>query len=167
MKHTTLFFFLLTAVTLGGCKSKEKVSEPKDIGPQVMDILEEMNDLTRPEFPERFITYNALQEIANNKKLVTDEEQRRSLRSATKKDMKTRYNIMHRRLKLSGKQYGINWEKIKFCSFTHKIEKRGGAKFCYGKLTFKFRSSKFSVQTSSIFDGSHYALTSISELREL
>lgn len=160
----TLFFFLLTAVTLAGCKSKEKVSEPKDIGPQVMDILEDMNDLTRAEFAERFITWSTLQDIANDKKLVTDEEQRRSLRRTTKKEMKVRYNFMHMRLKSRAKRYGINWDKIKFVSFDHEIEERGGAKFCYGELTFKYRSKKFHVRTSSVYDGSDYVLASITDL---
>mmetsp|Transcript_24876 Transcript_24876/g.28757 ORF Transcript_24876/g.28757 Transcript_24876/m.28757 type:complete len:167 (+) Transcript_24876:519-1019(+) len=163
----TLFFFLLAALILVGCKSKEKVSERKDIGPQVMDILEEMKDITRPEFAERFISWNTLQEIAGDKKLVTDEEQRRSMRRATKKEMKVRYNFMHMRLKSKGKRYGINWGDIKFVDFTHEIEKRGGAKFCYGLLTFKFRSSKYSVRTSSVYDGSDYVLASVTDLREM
>lgn len=162
----TLFFFLLTAAVLSGCSSKDKVSNPKDIGPQVMAILEEMNDVTHPEFAEYFISWNSLQEIAKNKKLVPDEGQRLSMRRTSKKELKMRYIFLHQRLKLAGKRLGINWKKIKFVSFNHKAEERGGAKFYVGEVKFKFRSTTFRVETVSIYDGSHYLLTNIGELRE-
>lgn len=162
----TLFFFLLTAAVLVSCKSKEKVATPDDIGLQVMGILEDMNNLSRAEFRDFFVSASTLHEIADDKKLVIDEEQRRSLSNTTRKEMKVRYNFMYRRLKSAGKRRGINWERIKFHSFSHKTEKLGGVKFCYGVLEFKYNGRHFSLETTSVYDGSDYLLVGIHNLRK-
>ncbi len=161
----TLFFFLLFVIGSAGCNSKEKVSDPEDIGQQAMSILERMNDLTRPEFAEHFISWNDLNTLLPEK-VQNDEEAKRAMFFPTKQEMKTRYNFMHRRLKALGKRFGINWDKISFVAFRHKTEKLGDLTFCYGQLTFKYRSTNFSIETTSMYDGSHYFLSGLSGLRE-
>ncbi|XOV68743.1 MAG: hypothetical protein ACFHU9_06090 [Fluviicola sp.] len=163
----TLVFFLLPSCFLVACNSEEQVSTPEDIGPQVMKILEELNDITEREFQENFITSKQLQKIANNEQRINDEGQRRSMTSVTKEQMEVRYNFMFQRLKDAGKGFGINWENIKFVSFKHKKEIYRGAEFCSGELKFKHQSRSFTVETYSFYDGSRYILTSLEKLKEI
>ncbi|PWL27697.1 MAG: hypothetical protein DCO96_10350 [Fluviicola sp. XM-24bin1] len=163
----TLFCFLALVILVVACDAKGEVSEPEDIGPQVMQILEGLNDISEPEFSEHFITHKQLHEIADNKQLVKDDEQRRSMKSVTKTQVKVRYAFMFQRLQSAGKRYGIDWKDIKFVAFKHKEEEIKGVKFCYGELKFKHRSNSYVIETSSIFDGSSYKLTSIEGLKEL
>lgn len=163
----SLYFFLLIIIGLAGCKSKEQVSTPEEIGLQVMEVLEKMTDITRPEFRQYFASANDLHSISKNKKLVKDEEQRRRLKKTTKRVLKVRYHFMHRRLKVLGKRHGINWNRVEFDSFTHKIEEFDGTKFCYGILKFKYKDRIFSVETTSIYDGTHYLLLGIQGLKPI
>ena len=161
MKHT-LFFFLFAAFTFVGCKSKEKVSEPEDIGRQALGVLEQMNDLSPAEFNEYFISHKELTRIVEKRKVRSDEEAGLAATLPAKKQLKIHHSMMRRRLKFAGRRYGINWSKIKYVGFSYEREGPGEVKFYTGTLRFNYRGHGFTAYTSSIYDGSHYYLTNIS-----
>ncbi|GAB5416099.1 MAG: hypothetical protein Crog4KO_13160 [Crocinitomicaceae bacterium] len=165
MKNYLLISMALIFV-LNSCSegSVNSAKQPNDIGVQVMDLLNVMGDITKPEFSEYFISAKELKEIAENKDLGIEEEQQRIMSTTTREAMKIRYNFMFKRLKRSGKRIGLNWEKAEFVDFNFEIKSQGGAKFCYGELQFKYRNEVFSVNTTSVFDGEKYILSSVDQL---
>ncbi len=164
MKNFLLISIAFTFV-LNSCskKSVNSANQPKDIGIQVMDLLNVMGEITKPEFPKYFISAEELKDIASNKDLGIEKKQSRIMSTTTREAMKVRYNFMFKRLKRSGKRMGLNWEKAEFVDFNYEIKEQGGAKFCYGVLQFKYRSDIFSVSTTSIFDGEKYILSSVDQ----
>jgi len=159
-------FFLFAILFLVGCESKEKVVTPEEVGPQVMKILVEMDNISRAEFRSHFISARSIRNIAKNKKLVMDKERRYAMSQVSRRDVKRRYNHMRRRLRSKGKRKGIHWSQIKRVSFRHEIEEFGGAKYSRGVLVFTSNGRKFSVQTAAIYNGSGYSLIGIHNLAE-
>jgi hypothetical protein len=159
---------LLLGAVLTSCGGeKNKAPTPEEIGAQVLVLLEDMSEITRPEFTEYFISAKEIKGISKNKELVKDEDQRRILSTTTKESMKVRYTFMYKRLKQTGMNLGINWSKIFLKSFDYELEERRGSKFYNGVLVFAYKKRNFSIETSSIFDGNDYILVSVSNLSEL
>ena len=162
-----LFVLPIMALGLHSCGSKKEAKTSKDIGPQVMQLLNEMGDITKPEFSKFFITSEELKELAESDVIDITEQQQIVMKTITKESMKDRYNFMFRRLKSKGRRVGVNWERAKFVSFKHETVDQGGIKICNGVLKFKYSNREFVVETSSVFDGDIYLLTSVEGLRQV
>ena len=105
MKRTILLsIVVLSSILMTSCGAKDRVSNPEDIGEQVIDLLEEMDDLTLAEFEAYFITVEDLHELANNEDLVSVERQQKALLKTSEEYLKQRYKFMYDRLKKSGKK---------------------------------------------------------------
>ena len=162
-----LFMLLILGLGFNSCSSKHEARTPKEIGPQSMELLNKMGEITKPEFSEFFISYQEMRDIADNESLNVDEKQKTIIKMTKKESLKVHYDIMFRRLKRTGGRIGVNWQKAKFVSFDFDIKDQGGLKFCHGHLEFKCMSRNYSVETTSVYDGDNYLLTSLDRLRDV
>lgn len=163
-----LVLFSLTAFLLTSCGGeKNKAASPEKIGAQVIVLLEDMSEITQPEFSKYFISAKELKDLSEDKELVKDKQQRRILSTTTQEAMKVRYTFMYKRLKQTGIGLGINWSKVSLKRFKYNLEERRGSKFYNGILFFTNNKRNFSIETTSIYDGNDYILLSVSDLKEM
>lgn len=147
-----------------GC-SEKKIETPEDIGNQVLDILHDLDELSESEYLTHFITADQLHSIARDTNLVKQQAGKIALLSVTQESMKTRNIGDFKMLKQVGKTLKIDWKNIRSLRFEFQTDRfNKGARFCFGTLTFEHKGKKYSVSTTSIFNGEEYLLTSISNL---
>lgn len=157
----------IISLLLYSCGADDRASTPKEIGPHVMVVLKDMAEITRPEFSKYFISAKELKEISKNKEVIKSVERRRIIGSTTEEAMKVRYTFMYKRLKSSGRSLGVKWAKIEFKKFEFSTREGDEDYFCDGVLFFTSNSRTFSLQTTSIHDGSEYILVSVDSLEEV
>lgn len=151
----------LAALFLTSCGSGVGVSDPEDVGPQVMDILEEMDDMELEDFDECFMSLEDIRELGENDEVITEQRSRNLLTKMTKDDRSKDIKRSFERLKEKGEDYKITWSDIELDDFVYELETEGGMKICGGELIFKSGNDKYKVRTTSIFDGSDYNLVEI------
>ena len=76
-----LFMLLILGLGFNSCSSKHEARTPKEIGPQSMELLNKMGEITKPEFSEFFISYQEMRDIADNESLNVDEKQKKGAMS--------------------------------------------------------------------------------------
>ena len=153
--------FLLPGLFLASCGSGTSVSDPEDIGPQVMEILEDLDDMSKEEFKEYFMSLEDIRELGEDEDLIKDEDGRNFLTKIEKDEYTEDLERGFTRVIENGSEQGIKWSEIEFDDFSYKIETRNGIKGCDGELTFKHGGDSYQVRTTSIWDGSGYNLLSI------
>lgn len=150
---------------LAGCSNK--ISEPEDIGPQVIDILADLDDESRQEFAKHFISIKKIHALANDRTSSLDESRRREFLFTSASDLKTRYALMRKGLKIEGERLGVTWSDISKEGFNKRLREYGGTNYVHGELRFRSNGLRFSVSTLSLFDGEEYLLIAIGNLRRL
>ena len=162
----TIGLFALAFIVLTACGPSSRVSEPEDVADQVMDILEDLDDMSKEDFKEHFLSLEEFKEMAEDKEIITDAD----LRKAIKKRKESEYNEGiekgFSRIIEKGSELKIKWDEIEFVDFEYEVEKRGGMKGCGGRVIFKSGGKKYSVRSMSIYDGSGYCLMQISSPRK-
>lgn len=159
-------FIALLVLFITSCGSDSSVSDPEDIGPQVMDLLEELDDMSKGDYSEYFMTLEEVRELGENEDVIKDEAGRNRLTKMTKDDRNKELDRSFSRLIETGSEYGIKWSEVEFVDFAYEVETQRGIKSCRGELTFKHGSKKYEVRTISIFDGSNYCLVEVGRPRE-
>lgn len=158
MKKIYALLFLTGLLTACGGTS---VSTPEDIGPQVMDVLEGLGDMSKEDFKEHFMTLEEIRELGENEDLVMDEDGRNRLTKMEKSDRDEDLEKSFSRLIENGAELDIEWSEVEFEDFSYEVETDNGIKTCQGDLTFLDGKDKFRVSTISIYDGSGYNLVSL------
>lgn len=153
--------FAAVALVLASCGSGSRVSKPEDIGPQVMEILEKMDDMNLQDFKECFMDLNDLHELGKNEDVITEKRSRDFMTGVTKEEWDRDKRRIYQKFKERGAEYYIKWSEIELDNFSYEVETNRGMKGCSGNLVFKFRRNTYLVKTTSLFDGDHYNLMEI------
>lgn len=157
----TICLLLISGVFLVACGSDVRVSDPEDIGEQVMDILEDMDDMSKEDFREEFMTVEDIRELGQDEDLIKDEKGRNRLTKITKSDRDKDLDKSFTKIVERGTEYGIKWSDIEFEDFAYEVETKRGVKMCEGKLTFKHNNASYELKSISIYDGSGYCLVQL------
>jgi len=157
---------VLLTLFISSCGSDSSVSDPEDVGPQVMDLLEDLGDLSKEDFRDYFMTLEEVRELGENEDVIKDEDGRNRLTKMTKEDRDKELDRSFSRLIETGSELGIKWSEVEMDDFAYEVETKRGIKSCRGELTFKHGSDKFVVRTISIFDGSDYCLVEVGRPRK-
>lgn len=157
---------LAAIFVLSSCSSKDRVSKPDEIGEQVVNLLDEMDDLTMSEFSDYFMSAGDMRKMGENKDLKLDPEVRKALKNTTKNQVKLRHTFMFNRLKRKGRRLGIGWADIKLSDFNYETENPDDSYVLRGALVFRDGKRKFKVRTTSVFDGKNYYLVGLEGLME-
>lgn len=150
--------FLVSGLFLTSCGSGTSVSDPEDIGPQVMDILEDLDGMSKEDFKEYFMSLEDIRELGEDEDIIKDEDGRNRLTKMTKSDRDEDLDKTFTRLIENGSELEIKWGDVEFDDFSYEVDSNKGLKICSGELTFKEGSDRFKVRTTSIWDGSGYNL---------
>ncbi|XOV68744.1 MAG: hypothetical protein ACFHU9_06095 [Fluviicola sp.] len=162
----TIGLFALAFIVLTACGPSSRVSDPEDVGDQVMNILEDLDDMSKEDFKENFLSFEEMQELAEDKEVITDADMRKRIKKRKESDYNEDMDKRFSRIIENGSELGIKWSEIEFVDFEYEVEKRGGMKGCGGKVIFKSGGKKFQVNSTSIFDGSGYCLMTLSGPRK-
>ncbi|MCR9173435.1 MAG: hypothetical protein NXI10_13120 [bacterium] len=153
--------FALSFLVLTACGPSSRVSDPEDIADQVMDIIEDMDDMSKEDFRDEFMTFDEFQDLAEDEEVVTEKEARKRIKEMKESDRNEDLDKDFARIVERGSKHKIKWDEIEFVDFEYEVEKDRGMKACGGKVIFKSGSKKYSMSTVSIYDGSGYCLVSL------
>lgn len=162
----TIGLFALAFIVLTACGPSSRVSEPEDVSDQVMDILEDLDDMSKEDFKEHFLTLDEMKDLAEDEEVITESELRKAIKKRKESDYNEDIEKGFSRIIERGSELGIKWSEIEFVDFEYEVEKRGGMKACGGNVIFKSGGKKFSVRSMSVYDGSGYCLMQISSPRK-
>ena len=157
----TIGLFALAFIVLTACGPSSRVSEPEDVSDQVMDILEDLDDMSKEDFRDAFMTYDEMQDLAEDTDVITDKDARKRLKKMKESELKKDMDKGFARILEKGSELKIKWADIEFVDFEYEVEKRRGMKACGGKVTFKSGKKKYNMRSVSIYDGSGYCLVSL------
>ncbi len=156
----------IVGITLSSCGSSTSVSQPEEVGEQVMDLLKDMDDMSLEDFKEYFISLEEIRDMSKDPDLVKDEEGRNRLSKLTKEEYNEGLSRSFSQLVEKGSELKIKWSEIEFEDFTYEVDTQGGLKSCNGKLLFKYDGNSYQVRTYSVFDGSGYSLANVRSVRK-
>lgn len=157
----TIGLFALAFIVLTACGPSSRVSEPEDVSDQVMDILEDLDDMSKEDFRDAFMTYDEMQYLAEDTDVITDKDARKRLKKMKESELKKDMDKGFARILEKGSELKIKWADIEFVDFEYEVEKRRGMKACGGMVTFKSGKKKYNMRSVSIYDGSGYCLVSL------
>lgn len=158
----TIGLLVLSVLVLTACGPSSRVSDPEDVADQVMDILEDMGDMSKEDFREEFLTFDELQDLAEDEEAITKSLARKRLKERKESDFNEDLDKSFSRLIERGAEYDIEWDDIEFVDFEYKVDKNDGIKACGGRVIFKSGNKKYTASSVSIWDGSGYCLLSLS-----
>ena len=163
MKILIQSFAVLSVVFLfASCGGELKtVDKPEDIGPQVFAVLEDMDEMTKAQFRQHFLTIEDIHAMAKNKSLGMSEEMSDFFLAQDKKEYDEDLDEGFKKIGKKGKKLGIEWTQIEYVKFTSKIRIKGEIKQCDGEMTFKYRKIPFVIETQSLYDGTGWSLLNI------
>lgn len=157
----SLGLFVLVLLALTACSPSSRVAEPGDVGDQVMTIIEDMDDMSKEDFRSVFMTYDEMQDLANNKDAIKENKARKLLKMIDKSQWNDDIDTSFEWIKKNGSRFKIKWSEIQFVDFEYQMDEKLGLKTCSGKVTFKSRGKKYEMNSKSIFDGKGYCLVSL------
>jgi hypothetical protein len=163
MKILIQSFAVLSVVFLfASCGGEIKtVDKPADIGPQVFAVLEDMDEMTKDQFRQHFLTIEDIHAMAKDENLGMSKEMSAFFLAQNKKEYDEDLNEDFKKIDKKGKKLGIEWTQIEYVKFTSKIRIKGEIKQCDGEMTFKYRKTHFVVDTRSLYDESGWSLLNI------
>lgn len=163
MKFLIQSFAVISLVFLfASCGGALKtVDNPEDIGHQVFAVLEDMDEMTKPQFRQHFLTIEDIHAMAKNKSLGMSKEMSDFFLAQDKEEYDKDLNDNFKKINKKGAKYGIDWMQIEYVSFTSEIRIKGKIKQCDGELKFKYRKAPYAVETRSLYDGTGWSLLKI------
>jgi hypothetical protein len=154
--------FAIMFLVLTACGPSSRVSEPEDISDQVMDIITELDDMSKEDFKEEFMSFDEVQDLADDEDLIKDSKVRKQMKKMKESEVNEDYERSFARIIEEGSENKIEWSEAEFVDFEYEVSSNGGMKSCRGKVIFKVGSKKYSMRSNSIYDGSGYCLVRLS-----
>lgn len=163
MKFLIQSFTVLSIVFLfASCGGKLKtVDKIEDIGLQVFAVLEDMDEMTKAQFRQHFLTIEDIHAMAKNESLGMSKEMSDFFLAQDKEEFDKDLNDSFKKIDKKGEKLGIEWTQIEYEKFTSKIRNKGQVKQCEGEMTFNYRKRLYVVETRSLYEGTGWSLLKI------
>jgi hypothetical protein len=163
MKFLIQPFAVLSLVFLfASCGGELKtVDKPEDIGPQVFAILEDLDEMTKPQYRQHFLTIEDIHAMAKNESLGMSKEMSDFFLAQDKEEYDKDLNDDFKKINKKGSKHGIDWTQIEYINFTSEIRTKGKVKQCDGEMKFKYRKNPYVIETRSLYDGKGWSLLKI------
>jgi hypothetical protein len=178
MKIYQILFLVL--IVLSSCtKSKEENAAPKeekvisvkgqvnpeDLGKEVFNIVSDFDGLVQEDFNKKVITYQELQNLANNPKAKLGEHFRADFKSITSDIYEEVMQRDYNSIKDAAASSKINLDKIEFVTFVHKLMEFDEVKGVLGETYFKNTDDKvYFVKSMAFHDGEKYVLVKVEDI---
>ena len=157
---------ILIVVNLFSCTSIKKVQEPEDVGLYAFNLLKSLNQTTKADYVNRFLTIEEIRELAKNEEIVTNQETRNEFKSIKKDEWIGDIEDDYYELKQDGGENGIKWSEVEYLDFVYELEDKDGITGCEGELFFKYKDVSYSVDLLAIYNGVEYKLVELNYLEE-
>lgn len=152
---------LSVSVLLVSCGSGTSVSDPEEIGEQVMDIVNDFDDMSKEDFRDRFMSMDEIRELGKNETVVKDENGRNRLTKMNESDRTRDLDRGYDQIKENVARYDIDMAGAEYDDFAYEVKTKRGIKTVRGELYFKSDGKRYRMRTTSIYDGSGYNLVQL------
>ena len=162
-----LYIFLLCAFI--SCKEESKsFVNPDDVGKKVFSVLKGLNYMSLEDFKKSYVTYEEINELANDSDAPIGGYNRGNLKSITQKTFDEIMSKDYNEIKSEALRFGIQWDKISFIAFKHRIQDdidNKNGKVLIGETYFKnYNGETYFILSASLFDGNGYRLVKIQKI---
>jgi len=144
----------------------EGVVNPEDIGKVVFEIIQDFEEMSIKDFEEKVITYQELQDLANNPKARLGEQFKADFKSITPAIYEQTMQNDYAGLKDTSSKHEIDWYKIQFVEFIHEEMEFDGVKGVQGETYFKNTDNKiYFIKSMAFYDGEKYVIVKMAEIQ--
>jgi hypothetical protein len=146
--------------------SSHNIKDPEQIGNRVFNILKNINNSSKEDYINNFISIEEIGELLKNAENIKGTDTSNLMNSITKENIIRSLEKDYNRIKDKGSKLGISWNEIQYYHYFFKVEENDVIKSCKGKLVFIINDRYFEIKITSIFIGTEYRLVTIKGLRE-
>lgn len=166
MKKTLLLICSIIFISMIVSCEKSKFKEPDQIGKYAFDILKSMQDITKEDYINHFVSVEDLREYVKRNEDKIEDKIKNKMTSLTKEEVASEIGEDFNRLKKKAIESGIIWKDIEYQDYTYKLEKEGSLEGTIGDLYFKYNAETYRVKISTILLEHGYALVEVKRLKK-
>lgn len=176
LKLSFLLFVIQTCMTSCNNKAIENNEKPivakqlqeKDIAKEVFQTLQQLDTLSIKSYQKHLLSFNDIQVLVADTNYKIGSYYRKDLKRVTEAEFNSITANDLQNLKSLGKQFHIDWTKIKFVKYLANPQEIEGGTVLLHETHFSDTNNKnYFVKTAALFDGKAYYILKLAEVEEV
>jgi NhaP-type Na+/H+ and K+/H+ antiporter len=145
-----------------------KQLQEKDIAKEVFQTLQLLDTLSIRSYQKHLLSFNDIQVLVADTNYKIGSYYRKDLKRITEKEFNSITANDLQNLKSLGKQFHINWAKIKFAKYLANPQEIEGGTVLLHETHFSDTNNKnYFIKTAALFDGKAYYILKLAEVEEV